>query len=422
MWVTVLGIMGGTAAVYLLFEQQASDDFPEGTPRIVWLFEAVWQSAVGFTGGGGFSPTTREGKVVLLAWSFTVLILVSAYTANLASNLVSQAKPGTDYTSYTDAVERGAIFCVGAGFDTGLEVVTLLEFWTAIGQDVDQLEWSHTSMRIIGNGIAGSEWTNFELGLCDVVWSTQFYSDQAMVSKSLNSQCNLQFLGQPYSERPAGWFTWVEPIRPPLPARERKCTALIDQVLSAVSLKLSIQGKLGVLYKDYLSKIATQTCDGVIVSDSSSVQFYPKDLAGVFVLHLLLCACAIVAGLYGRACRQLPPAPPGVSAASMSTTCSNEVELSEAAGEDSKEEENIAGLHEKLTSFTSQMDARMDVLQSMLQQNLLNTTADAGTASDAHKSTEIFCADGEGTSDSPSPSTTLPPDPIVLGAQAFCST
>jgi hypothetical protein len=62
LWLVTGAVMCATGAVYLAFEQRRADEFSPPRSRAAWLGEAVFQSAAQLSGGGGFSPTTCEGK------------------------------------------------------------------------------------------------------------------------------------------------------------------------------------------------------------------------------------------------------------------------------------------------------------------------------------------------------------------------
>lgn len=70
-----------------LFERRANpEEFPEGW-KGVW--SGVWWSAVTMTtvGYGDKSPQSPGGRIIALVWMFTAIIIISGFTASIASSL-----------------------------------------------------------------------------------------------------------------------------------------------------------------------------------------------------------------------------------------------------------------------------------------------------------------------------------------------
>lgn len=64
-------------------------NIPQAAALHARVLNAVFISFVQFTGGGGFAPVTGLGKLLLVSYSFVVMLFVASYTANLAAFLVS---------------------------------------------------------------------------------------------------------------------------------------------------------------------------------------------------------------------------------------------------------------------------------------------------------------------------------------------
>ena len=71
-----------------------------------------------FAQGEGFAPATGFGKLLVLSYSFFVLLTVSAYTASLATSLISEAGLSVGYSSFGEAISQDARVCVLAGTET----------------------------------------------------------------------------------------------------------------------------------------------------------------------------------------------------------------------------------------------------------------------------------------------------------------
>lgn len=98
-----------------LFERKANAE-QFGGPPAQGLGAAFWWSAVTMTtvGYGDKSPTTMGGRIVALVWMFTSVIIISGFTAQIASSLTvsrldSDLRGPTDLPRFTVAtVEQSA--------------------------------------------------------------------------------------------------------------------------------------------------------------------------------------------------------------------------------------------------------------------------------------------------------------------------
>ena len=60
-------------------------------------------------------PKDTMGEILNVGFSFFVIIILASYTANLASNLITQRIESAPVTSIDDADSRGLPICVLAG-------------------------------------------------------------------------------------------------------------------------------------------------------------------------------------------------------------------------------------------------------------------------------------------------------------------
>jgi len=72
-------------------------------PGLIGLFDGLWWSAVTMTtvGYGDKSPKTRMGRVIAMVWMFTAIIVISGFTATIASTLTVDSL-NRDITSLDD--------------------------------------------------------------------------------------------------------------------------------------------------------------------------------------------------------------------------------------------------------------------------------------------------------------------------------
>lgn len=136
-WAMILISMAVTAAIYYFLEQAQGDfDFeygPKGarpseelveepdTPEVTkkHVVHAIWLSFGSFTQAATFSPKSFVAKLYILSWTFTILLLVSSYTASLATFLISENSKTMMISGLEDAIDKRVPVCVyrGGAFD-----------------------------------------------------------------------------------------------------------------------------------------------------------------------------------------------------------------------------------------------------------------------------------------------------------------
>lgn len=92
--INFLKALGGLVLVILvfgiliwLFERRTNNEEFDNSPRGIW--EGFWWSAVTMTtvGYGDKSPRSTGGRIISLIWMFTAIIIISGFTAGIASSL-----------------------------------------------------------------------------------------------------------------------------------------------------------------------------------------------------------------------------------------------------------------------------------------------------------------------------------------------
>lgn len=72
-------------------------------PGLIGLFDGLWWSAVTMTtvGYGDKAPKTKAGRIIAMIWMFTAIVLISGFTATIASTLTIRAL-GSDIQTIQD--------------------------------------------------------------------------------------------------------------------------------------------------------------------------------------------------------------------------------------------------------------------------------------------------------------------------------
>ncbi|GFH55066.1 hypothetical protein CTEN210_11542 [Chaetoceros tenuissimus] len=118
-WWTLLGTMVLTGFVFLYVEEgtlkelsHSDEDNPKPGSIVSLIITYIHKSFLVVTGHLEVSPATHAGQVVSFSMAFFAVLIVSAYTANLASFLVVQKASNVQINTVNDIIKIGGSICV----------------------------------------------------------------------------------------------------------------------------------------------------------------------------------------------------------------------------------------------------------------------------------------------------------------------
>jgi Ligand-gated ion channel len=288
-WVCVLAVVVFTGMCYFLLDRLDTDaDEKEMKPAV-----AVFLSALVFTGHFQFLPNTHPARLLSFSWTFCCLILMSAYTANLASFLVSRSLVSDPVSTLDDALVTGIPVCIQRSSAMDEFVTKKYPDMNLIRKDTEQEmflalrdSWYRGGA---GCGVAVTNLNTFELyqGQSDTNWDCAMYSEKRTVFSL-----------------PSGFATAVD--------SGVMCTSLISYVLNLHLTEMEADGFLGRAWEDHVAKVSTQDChshpdssaktkNGGKVADNNSnnnISLNLLDMAGIFILHGFLTVVAVLFALF----------------------------------------------------------------------------------------------------------------------------
>ncbi|MBT8305799.1 MAG: transporter substrate-binding domain-containing protein [Maribacter sp.] len=127
-------------------------------PGIIGLFDGLWWAAVTMTtvGYGDKAPKTQMGKTIAIVWMFTAVIIISSFTATIASTLtVNTLESNINGLDDLQTVERigvvgaskGELFTIEHGMDPYQVYRTPLQALRALSRkDIDVLIHDKTAL------------------------------------------------------------------------------------------------------------------------------------------------------------------------------------------------------------------------------------------------------------------------------------
>ncbi len=167
------------ALIWMFERKQNKDEFHNGI-RGIW--EGFWWSAVTMTtvGYGDKSPKTIGGRIVSLIWMFTAVIIISGFTAGIASSLTvnnisssnnkiadfKDKRLATIQGTATDEWLKNNFFAKKKAFETMQQAVDALS-----EQEVDAIAYDHSSLQSVIK-----EDTLSQYQLIDIRYNPQFFA------------------------------------------------------------------------------------------------------------------------------------------------------------------------------------------------------------------------------------------------------
>jgi Ligand-gated ion channel len=277
-WLAILCYVVITGSVYWLLEMMdgnTDEDLRHAKPLV-----CIYHFAMVFTGHFGIRPKSNGAQIVAFSWTFWTLIVVSAYTANMASFLVSPTVKVYRIDSVATAIRRSSSVCVLKG---------------AVVESV--LKARYTNLKLVGKEtyeeiFAALDSQNKE---CDAAALEANDLRLNQHNKLFNRDCSLSSNERPQVRISAGMAMAIDTGR-------FRCTSLISAVLDYHLQQMIYDGFVEEAWARHLRRIATVKCEVPLrnVGSSSDETFSLglNDVGGIFILHLIISSAALMLGFY----------------------------------------------------------------------------------------------------------------------------
>ena len=283
LWLTLVCTIVATGLVYYVLElwNHNSDEPDLECNPIISIFYA----AVTYTGHYELNPQTHPSRLVGFSFTFWTLIVVSSYTANLASFLVSQGGLKFKYGTIDKILQNNAHVCVQKG--GAVESFLMKQYPNLILVPKFPDEEMMKSLRYKRNE-----------GGCDVVAHQRYTFQIYRNFRETNPDCGLHSEGRIVEVVPAGLATAVD-------TGLQHCTSLISHVLDYHLTTMIDDGFLDLMWKSQLDHIATISCGSSLYStagaagssttfgEDTTYSLTVKDVGGILILHVMISVVAI---------------------------------------------------------------------------------------------------------------------------------
>mmetsp|Transcript_11323 Transcript_11323/g.26351 ORF Transcript_11323/g.26351 Transcript_11323/m.26351 type:complete len:419 (-) Transcript_11323:234-1490(-) len=279
LWVTMLCAVVVSAAAYHVLEGRDNEDDLGDGGKVNKVGRALHHSFAAFTGAGGFTPQTVWGRFLTLSWTFLVLLVVSAYTANLAAflTITSQSKELVD--SMEAAEQQSIPLFTFLSYDLWLkdkyprlphlEVHDFEEFASLnTGERYHKVVQMLERREIVG--YTTDKWT--------------FRRQQ--VNATLNGDCRLKWVGREVME-------WIGAFASEHDSNEL-CTSTLNYILSLIIEDMVLDGFVDKVLTKAISQQATVSCSTVVAEEEAeNLSLATVNMGGAFLLHGIICLVCV---------------------------------------------------------------------------------------------------------------------------------
>lgn len=232
--VTLLAVAFATAAVMMWLETSCTPaeegQEPELSNSASGLVKSVWLALCQFTGGGGYNPCTTWGRLTVFSWSFVVLVVVAAYTANMATFLIVKETTSRPLSGLLQARSKRVTLCIHQ-LDGVYERVNV--YGKGAFKYYDTHGFSKAEMR-----------QAMSQKKCAAYVGPAYGVDLMLRKEEFNHGCRFGKVGEPIME---GWAGWMISIR-------GKCSATLLGAMSAILKQLDETEVLRHVYRGALSQ------------------------------------------------------------------------------------------------------------------------------------------------------------------------
>eukprot|EP00403_Amphidinium_massartii_P001961 CAMPEP_0178372342 /NCGR_PEP_ID=MMETSP0689_2-20121128/1301_1 /TAXON_ID=160604 /ORGANISM="Amphidinium massartii, Strain CS-259" /LENGTH=580 /DNA_ID=CAMNT_0019992257 /DNA_START=1 /DNA_END=1743 /DNA_ORIENTATION=- len=285
LWLAFVCASVVTGATYYMLEHNYANHRDLGHPNrgpVPRIADSQYRGLASFTGAGYFVPKSGFGKLLVLTYSLLILLLVTAYTANLAATLVQTAQR-VECQTFDSCIAQGLKVCVAdrsAYYDW---LLTSTYSFLARSPQLVKVQGSDTFKGLIDEA-------------CDIVLEDSETTEIAFLRQDVNPDCSLQKIDEQLMDLAGGWMGST--------AFSAPCTSALVDALSVHFLRMEADGELRELRNWYYQQAATRSaCPSTSSETTSLPQWTIESMSGGICIHIV---CFIVVLAYAALRRWRP--------------------------------------------------------------------------------------------------------------------
>lgn len=276
--VVTAGVMWWLEAGVALPAGDQGESEPELSKSSEGFVKSIWLALCTVTGAGAHSPITHGGRLAMWSWSFVVLIVVAAYTANMAMFLIVKSSSAGVLQGFEDARHERSVLCVNV---QSAEARALMDFGGGSLEFHDAFGASAADLRRL-----------VLRGTCSGYVASKYDVEKLMAQEEFNHGCQFAVVGHPLRRTSAGWLVRLT---------GSECHHIMFETLGVLLQNMDRTNYLRQLRHKYLAHLTTvkdKCAFESIASESDPLDV--ASMAGVYVLHGFLSGIACAGAFRAR--------------------------------------------------------------------------------------------------------------------------
>jgi len=260
-WMSIALTIIVSAIFYTIFE------FPT-QPRKIG--HSLFGMAMSFTQHVVSTPKSHAGKILVFGITSWSLILVSTYTANLASFFIN-VQPRLTIETIDDALTRGLSICVQEGY---LSHEYMLR--------------TYPQAKLVAKSGGKGDIRGLLAGDCVLALSSVNEWDEAKINKEFNGDCNLEWVGRVVHPVNAGFGVKID--------SGKLCTSFIQNVLNMHLVDMKEDGTLEKIRKGIMQQQLSIDCTTAKATEDEKDDgtLSLEEMAGTFLIQAIAIIVAIL--------------------------------------------------------------------------------------------------------------------------------
>mmetsp|Transcript_41631 Transcript_41631/g.126229 ORF Transcript_41631/g.126229 Transcript_41631/m.126229 type:complete len:490 (-) Transcript_41631:151-1620(-) len=253
-----------------------------------WPLDSIFLSALTFTGHFEFRPNTLTARLMSFSWTFWALIMASAYTANLASFLVTRNTHRFGVSSIEEAIQTQSPVCIFAR-----------------SREDDFMTKNYPKVNLIRKEQEKDVFLGLKTDECQGVITQMSSFEMFERNKEVNDDCGMKWTGRTIQFGPSGFATHVD--------TGTYCTSLLSYVVNLHMVRMKAEGFVEKAWNTHvLDKISDRRCvevargtnDSGTADGDDSVKLSIKDVGGIFVFHVSVCVASLLIAAFQRSSKR----------------------------------------------------------------------------------------------------------------------
>jgi len=307
LWFLIVASVIVSGFVYWLIELIGCDG--DRTKMEVDFVESLFQSFLNSTGQYVFDPREPGNRLVAFSTCLLFLIILAAYTANLASFLVIRNSPDLVINDIQDVVKNDLRTCV----------------WRSTTSETYMRDRYETAQLVLKDSLEAS-YLGLDAGDCDIVLTTTGTWETKKSDLVYNKDCRKEWVGRVVQFNNAG-FSLRDSVD--------LCSSLLRDVISLHLLEMKRDTTYTTIWDTHRRKSATNKCntDAAEVVDDDLIELEAMNIGGLFVIHTIVLILSVGITFFSKHRRNqraklgkggnTPNSPPGLNAYQNSNKNSN---------------------------------------------------------------------------------------------------